>query len=88
MVLLSTQNLQLKGAPHKMHWKLYRPYKVVERIGTQAHRLKLPDLWRIHPMFHVSLLKQWRESIVQEVLGDVELEDANRLEYFQVKKIL
>ena len=39
-------------------------------------------------MFHISLLKQWRESLMQQVLGDVELEDAERPEYFEVKKIL
>ena len=60
----------------------------MEKIGTQVYRLKLPDMWRIHPMFHVSLLKQWRESLVQQVLGEVELEDADRPEYFEVEKTL
>ena len=39
-------------------------------------------------MFHISLLKQWRESFMQQVPGDVELEDADRPEYFEVEKIL
>ena len=39
-------------------------------------------------MFHVSLLKLWRESLVQQVPGDVELKDADRPEYFDVEKIL
>ena len=39
-------------------------------------------------MFHVSLLKQWKESLVQQVLGDVELEHANKPQYFEVEKIL
>ena len=39
-------------------------------------------------MFHISLLKQWRESHLQRVPGDVELEHADRLEYFEVEKIL
>ena len=87
-VLLSTQNLRLKGIPQKLQRKFCGPYKIVEKIGTQAYRLKLPDTWRIHPMFHISVLKQWRESAVQPVPGEVELEDADRPEYFEVETIL
>ena len=88
LVLLSTQNLRLKGIPHKLQWKFCGLYRILERIGTQAYRLKLPDPWRIHPMFHISLLKQWRESLLQQAPRDVELEDADRPEYFEVEKIL
>ena len=88
LVLLSTQNLRLKGIPHKLQRKFCGPYKIMERIGTQAYRLKLPDSWRIHPVFHISLLKQWRESLVQQVPRDVELEDTDRPEYFEAEKIL
>ena len=38
-VLLSTQNLRLKGIPHKLQRKFCGPYKIVEKIGTQAYRL-------------------------------------------------
>ena len=88
LVLLSTQNLRLKGIPHKLQWKFCGPYKVLERIGTQAYRLKLPDTWRIHPVFHVSLLKQWRPSTMQQLPGEIELEDPERPQYFDVEKIL
>ena len=87
-VLLSTQNMRLKGIPHKLQQKFCGPYKVLERIGTQAYRLKLPDIWRIHLVFHVSLLKPWRPSTVQPILGEVELDDANAPQYFDAEKIL
>ena len=64
-VLLSTQNLRFKGIKHKLQWKFCNPYKFLEKIGVQAYRLKLPDTWRVHPVFHVLLLKQWRPSTVQ-----------------------
>ena len=60
----------------------------MEKIGAQAYRLKLPDTWRIHLVFHVSLLKPWRPSTVQHVPGEVELEDPDRPQYFDVEKIL
>ena len=87
-VLLSPQNLRLKGILDKLQQKFCGPYKVLEKIETQAYRLKLPDTWRIHPVFHVSLLKPWRPSIMQQVLGEVELEDADQPQYFDVEKIL
>ena len=37
LVLLSTQKLWLKGILHKLQWKFCGPFKVVERIGTQAY---------------------------------------------------
>ena len=40
------------------------------------------------PVFHVSLLKQWRPSTVQQVPGEVELEEADQHQYFDVEKIL
>ena len=38
-VLLSTQNLRLKGIPHKLQRKFCGPYKILEKIGAQAYRL-------------------------------------------------
>ena len=36
LVLLSTQNLRLKGILHKLQRKFCGPYKFLESIGTQA----------------------------------------------------
>ena len=42
------------------------PFKIIEVIGQQAYRLSLPEDWKIHLVFHMSLLKNWRTTDLQE----------------------
>ena len=59
LVLLSTRNLKMRGIPDKLKKRFMGPFKIQERIGQQAHRLLLPETWKVHPVFHISLLKKW-----------------------------
>ncbi|KAJ9394194.1 hypothetical protein DTO282F9_8888 [Paecilomyces variotii] len=61
-VLLDTRHLRTDRPSKKLDSKRRGPFEVLAKVGPQAYRLKLPPLYRIHPVFHVSLLSPWKQN--------------------------
>jgi hypothetical protein len=62
-VLLKTTHLKFKQGVKKLHPKFIGPFKILKMIGENAAKLELPPTYsRIHPVFHVSLLRVFHQS--------------------------
>jgi hypothetical protein len=56
-VWLDARNIRTNRQSKKLDWKNLGPYTVSYAVSSHAYRLNLPDSMKIHPVFHVSLLR-------------------------------
>jgi hypothetical protein len=61
-VLLSTKNLNPKFGCKKLFPKYIGPFLVTSKINNVAYQLELPPRYRIHNVFHVSLLRPYQDD--------------------------
>ncbi|MCO5548757.1 hypothetical protein L7F22_002219 [Adiantum nelumboides] len=60
----------------KLSMRYYGPFQICDIISDAAYRLKLPESWKIHNAFHVSLLRPY----VGDVPEDMSAEDQPEVE--------
>ena len=73
----------------KMAPKREGPFEIEEVLGLVTYQLKLPETWKIHKVFHATLLHLYKENEVYrenypQPLPDVE----DGEEVYEVKQIL
>ncbi|SJL16408.1 uncharacterized protein ARMOST_19932 [Armillaria ostoyae] len=56
LVWLDTTNLHLPRPKKKLNDKQVGPFKILEKTGASAYKLKLLPHWKIHPHFNKKLL--------------------------------
>ena len=61
--MLSTRNLKLLNQPSKKFRSRYiGPYKIIDKISSQANKLDLASNMKVHSVFHIRLLKEFNYS--------------------------
>ena len=90
-MLLSTEHLNMKHAPiRKLKKRFVGPFFVVRPVGPVAYELELPEQWKIHNVFHVSLLRPFRTSTWTQPTTDDQPEELEpeEEEPYEVEKLL
>ena len=55
-------NLQM-NRPRKLLMKQTGLFEIEKVISRTAYRLRIPQNWKIHPVFHASLLTSYKETV-------------------------
>ncbi len=56
-VWLNSKYIKIKRNK-KLEGKFFGPFRVLHVVGKQTYKLELPTKWKIHDVFHMSLLEQ------------------------------
>jgi len=88
-VLLSTKDLVFKERPTKKLTKRYvGPYTIEEVVLSNAVKLQLPSLMRIHPVVNVSRMVRYKEQVRGQEKEEGKPVEVEGVEEWEVEKIL
>jgi len=61
-VWLKGKHLRFPHQKTKLNPKRYGPFKIIKAISSVVYQLQLPPSWKIHPVFHASLLLPYSKT--------------------------
>ena len=62
LVMLNGRNIKTRRPSRKLDHKNHGPFQIEKIVSPLAMKLTLPRKWKIHNVFHVSLLEPYRTS--------------------------
>ena len=80
--------IKTKRPSIKLDNKKIGPFKILEKVGTHAKKLKLLVTMRIHPVFHVSLLEPFKSNPKDPKISCPNLIKVHEEKKYLVEKIL
>jgi hypothetical protein len=66
-VWLTGHNLRLHYPSRKLAPRQEGPFEIVQVVSPVAFRLRLPLTWKIHDVFHASLLSSYKETVEHDL---------------------
>jgi hypothetical protein len=77
LVMLNGKNIRCKGRCRKLEDKMYGPFEVIsEGHNGRYCTLRLPDSWKIHPVFNIALLERYRGKDPGKQMAEIEEDDS------------
>ncbi|MCO5550091.1 hypothetical protein L7F22_003570 [Adiantum nelumboides] len=67
------------GKDRRLSPRFTGPFKILKRIGSLAYKLELPSHVKVHPVFHVSLLKKYVPNVHHVLKDNSKLKDDGTL---------
>ena len=85
-VYLLRKNIQTQQPSDKFDYRKLGPFKIVKVKGPVNYQLQLPKTWKIHDVFHISLLEKAPPGA--PTAPNTEIQPVNADEPYDVEEIL